>query len=575
MREIPALSGTDIIWCNKDLGNTKHTHSRPAVFGLWPYLIFTIIVGVYNYLFLPDGFNATDEGWLLSLAQRITDGQVPYRDFYFLINPLAIYIQSLLLTIFGDNYTIMASRIYWAGQMWAMMVFFSMVYRNYVNKIELLLLLLTSWAVSTLLIQYPWYNYEAAFYTALAIVALGRRRYFLFGMLAFLGFWAKQNFILFLPLVLLSGYILKLLHIKTDFLNRAPVLRTLSGFAIPAAIYLVYLVFEGSLVDYITNAYIFLPEITARGWLFGIFQNNHIAVLFSLPILALAFILAYAKNIKWLIIPVLIVPILILLYDHRTVFFSYNAAIFNHAVLVFLIWHIKKANNPAARNILLALLPLQLTVSVLVYLSGFSYVGIVSSYMGSGVALTVSYCSLKSAAPSVYKKYFPAVILIFFLIVGSVIKYNHVYRDAPRDQLLSEFTSGKLKSIRTTARNYRQITDLVRTVEQYTKKGDYILIYPDFPVLYYLTDRKNPTRVDWYYWRGLHPDMLVDAAKMIMKYKPKIIFVQKYSEEDYSRQGTGIDYANTREYKPLFEFVNRHYKLEKTIGDIFLFVPGF
>lgn len=511
----------------------------------------------------------------MSLAQRITDGQIPYRDFYFLINPLAIYVQSLLLTVFGDNYTVLASRIYWAVQMWAMSTAFSMVYRKYVNDVELFLLLVTSWVVSTLMIQYPWYNYEAVFYTALALVALSRRKYGIFGFLAFLAFLAKQNFIAFLPLMFAFGLILKFLRIDVAFMKRDAIRHSFCGFAIPTVIYFIYLIYTNSLIDYITNAYIYLPEITARGWLFGIFQNNHVALLFSLPLVVATVLLTYARNAKWLILPVLSIPAIIMLYNHRTVFFNYNAAMFNHAVLLFLIWRIKKLKDSAEKDMLLNLLPLQLAVSIMVYLSGFSYVGIVSCYMGSGMALAVSYCTLKTAASSIYRRYFPAGILIFLLLAGSVIKYNYIYRDAPRDQLLSEFTSGKLKGIRTGARNFGQIKELFRTVDEYTQRGDYILIYPDFPVLYYLTDRKNPTKVDWYYWRGLHPDMLVDAAKNVSMHKPKVVFIQKYPEEDYLRQGTGIDYANTEEYRPMFEFINRKYKLEKNVGDIFLFVPGF
>ncbi len=537
-------------------------------------MIFTVAVVLYNYLYLPDGFNATDEGWLLSLGQRISHGQVPYRDFYFLINPLVIYAQSVFISVFGDSYTVLASRIYWAVQMWVMIVVFSAVYRKYVNNLELLLLLLASWVVSTLMIQYPWYNYEAVFYSSLAIVALSRKKYYLLGVLAFLAFWAKQNYVLLLPLIFGLGYVLRPLKIKSEYVGSRAIRRAAIGFWVPAAIWLVYLVYTGSFSAYITDAYIYLPEVTARGWLFGIFQNNHVAIVFSLPLIAMMLLLAYSRNFKWLIVPVLLIPAIGFMIYYRPKLFNYNMAIFNHAITIFLIWRIRRTKVVSERERLVALLPAQLAASVVVYLSGFSYVGIVTSYMGSGIALTISYCSLKMAAPSVYKKYFPATIALLILGAGTFTKYHYIYRDAPRDQLLSEFTTGKMKGIRTTARNFSQISDLLKAVDFYTDKGDYILIYPDFPVLYYLTDRKNPTRVDWYYWRGLHPDMVDDAAKNIAKYKPKVIFVQKYSEDDYPRNSKGIDYVNGKEYAPLFRYISSNYSLERAVGDIFLFVPG-
>jgi hypothetical protein len=163
--------------------------------------------------------------------------------------------------------------------------------------------------------------------------------------------------------------------------------------------------------------------------------------------------------------------------------------------------------------------------------------------------------------------------MIFLLIAGGVIKYNHVYRDYQRDELMSEFKSGKLSGIRTNPRNFNQINSLMGAVEENTLKGEYIVIYPDFPILYYLTDRKNPTPVDWYYWRGLHMDMVIKAAHAIGQIRPKVVFVQKFSEADYRRAGAPIDYVNTEEYAPLYEFINHFYKIEGEVGDIFLFVP--
>ncbi len=75
----------------------------------WPYFIFTILAVIYNFIFLRYGFNATDEGWLLSIAKRIIDGEKPYKDFYFLINPLTVYIQAALFLIISKVPTVRCS----------------------------------------------------------------------------------------------------------------------------------------------------------------------------------------------------------------------------------------------------------------------------------------------------------------------------------------------------------------------------------------------------------------------------------------------------------------------------------
>jgi hypothetical protein len=64
----------------------------------------------YRATFLSQGFNGTDEGWLQTLGQRVANGQIPYRDFYFVLPPVSVYREAVLIKLFGDAYGILASR---------------------------------------------------------------------------------------------------------------------------------------------------------------------------------------------------------------------------------------------------------------------------------------------------------------------------------------------------------------------------------------------------------------------------------------------------------------------------------
>src|SRR5579864_2977543 len=59
---------------------------------------FVYLVPFYRFITL----NA-DEGVVLQGAQRILDGQIPYRDFFSFLPPLSFYWTALLLKVFWDS----------------------------------------------------------------------------------------------------------------------------------------------------------------------------------------------------------------------------------------------------------------------------------------------------------------------------------------------------------------------------------------------------------------------------------------------------------------------------------------
>src|SRR5437867_5153992 len=64
-----------------------------TVLYLTPFLRFTV-------------FNA-DEGITLQGAQRILNGQIPYRDFFAFYTPGSYYWDALLMRIFGSSFVVM------------------------------------------------------------------------------------------------------------------------------------------------------------------------------------------------------------------------------------------------------------------------------------------------------------------------------------------------------------------------------------------------------------------------------------------------------------------------------------
>lgn len=74
-----------------------------------PYLTFSLCLAVYLYPFLRIFWGSGDEGTLAYGAVRVTEGQVPLRDFFEVIGPGSFYWLALFFKIFGT--TILATRI--------------------------------------------------------------------------------------------------------------------------------------------------------------------------------------------------------------------------------------------------------------------------------------------------------------------------------------------------------------------------------------------------------------------------------------------------------------------------------
>src|SRR3989344_3867084 len=71
--------------------------------------MLSVFIFLLLLFFHTKGFISHDEGWVLNAASRILDGQVPYRDFYFLYTPGSIFSVAFFFKLFGES--ILSARI--------------------------------------------------------------------------------------------------------------------------------------------------------------------------------------------------------------------------------------------------------------------------------------------------------------------------------------------------------------------------------------------------------------------------------------------------------------------------------
>lgn len=549
----------------------QNSHNR-SIFGIfWPYLSFAVLVFIYNYIYLHYGFNATDEGYLLSLGSRIAEGEQPYSDFYFLRTPLSIYIQSIFISLFGDDYTVFVSRILWSIQMFIGTVILSFVYRKYCKPIGLFILLMISNVVMTQFVAFPWYNYDAIFFVIPAVYFLSRKYFWLTGISLFAASMAKQNFVLVLPLFLLIIGVLRYIKPGQKFYTRQEILRLSLGFIVAWLLYLVYLLISGVIDEFIQNVIVLPPQCSKISFWSAIFQNIQSAIIYAIPAILLIYLVYYSKSKRSYIVVLILWLATAFIIFYKTTFYIYSLAFINVTILIIAIL---VKNYATRRGRIKIIIPLAVFGLVVQYVSGISYSGIITSYTGIGVALPLIIILFYHYLTTGLQKVALYLLMGLILAGGIYYKTNYIYRDDYRSHLTAEFKTDKLKGIYSTPRNVDQIDGMVTKVEEITEPGDCILVYPDFPILYYLTDRKNSTPIEWFHIREFNSSMLPDVFEALEKNPPKLIFLQKYNEADYLREGSLYPFRNSQSrYTHLFQYITEYYRLQEMIGDVGVCVP--
>jgi len=542
---------------------------------LWPYAAFLLIVLVYSLLFLADGYNGTDEGYLQSLAQRILDGQRPYVDFYYLRPPLSIYIQAGLLKLFGDSYTILVGRWFWTLQMVVLCLMLSVVYRRTATNVETFLLLCTTWVVSSLLIQFPWYSYDAAFFAVAAVAAIHKRWYVAAGLAMFLAAMSKQNYLLLFPGFILVAWVVQWRNKEAERVKARQMIGLVLGFVVPMVAYLWHLSSYNAVGVFLRDMFILPGAISETSTTFTLVQNNPEAFLKALPsVVTAACLLLLARRNKVcyafaFVASATAVAVSFISYH----WFVYQLIFFNYVLLLVpLIWIliVKKGQDRPLLNCLWPVIVLSLIVQ---YASGFNYAGVVFGYMGVAPGLCVGWLLLRRAGSPAGRRAAALLIPAVILAVGLFHKVDFMAGDDKRWRLDAEFTAPKLAGIRSTKRNVDQIEGLLDVIDHRTQPGDYIVVFPDFPGLYYLSRRRDPMKVGWFTLREFNLRMIRESVARCDSLRPKLVFLQTYGELDWRRVSRPLPYGSINRWRPFIDWLFTHYKKLDMVGDIAIFVP--
>jgi len=484
---------------------------------------FVYLVPFYRFITL----NA-DEGVVLQGAQRILDGQIPYRDFFSFLPPLSFYWTALLLKVFGDSILVPRAVLLIYGAVLSPLTY--LLARRTVDRYAALLAAYVCAIVSLPTSFYVQHNWESTLLATLAVfVAVllldSPSRYISFALGALVSLTALSNQAKGggLALGLVVGY--AILAMRGRHSIRRFWIPAVIGLLAPLALTAAYFALHRALGAMIADLFWPLRHYSAANRIpYGYitmspeqFNNLRSA---SLP-MKIFFALTLSPMILIAALPVF--GIMILLFHVVRLQHSPKSSLYILiGSVLFGLW--------------LSVLPVRRDPGHIIYM--LPLFALIIAWVADARNLPLHF--LHAARPLV----FGAMLLVF-----SLFGISELFSPLNAHNILST-RRGLLKITGTDA--------VFPYVQSHLKPGDRIFVYPYQPLYYFLTATSNPTVYD-FIQPGMHSDdQLATAIQQLDHNPPQAVLFTSFNEIIH------IPWPNTPlsvvgRVDPLALYIVRHY----------------
>lgn len=236
---------------------------------------------LYFAFYTPYGMDTTDFGYFYGYAWRILQGQIPYRDFFYIKPCLPLYWHAFWLALTPENYEVLAGKAGFCATILASAWFCALYLRRFLDfrKFGLSLPLLATcgfvFGVHTFP-HMPWHTADGVFFCAASLLSCAAPLFA--GVFAACAVCCKQSFALF-PVFMLAMLLL-------NFSGKAA-LRFLVSFCLCLAAFYFWLKFNGAWEDFraMTTGQLDIREALDAGVLIYLRQNWLVPIIALLPAL--------------------------------------------------------------------------------------------------------------------------------------------------------------------------------------------------------------------------------------------------------------------------------------------------
>jgi len=534
------------------------------------YLIPLLVIFIYNAISFNKYLPLT-EGWFSTYAWLFNHGQFPYKDFYLFLPPLYLLNMSAFTAIFG--YGILPLRIFGIGVILLMTYF---LYKNleiifgpaiaaFVGIVGMIY-----YQSGVAHITYDFTQFVTLYaliqsYFLLKYINLSEKKrnisikwVFWAGLFAGLTFLTKQSNGLLITAFSFAGLLfLSLTEKKRVF---SPPLLYILGFAVPVGLTALWLLSNSAFSQFFQQ--IFLDAVSTKGGLLQIFFG------WFKTILTVNFIIKFI--VVFLIISLLGYPLYFFTQRDKeneeiNTAIMFVASLFS-LLVVFLPFLISRISiNQLSELGTLGTMGQQGISVVIVAAISIPIISVLTSiiflilrkpfnksiFLFSFVALGFIYGTGTSAGISEAGAFagfclFIALMLHFrsFYNLGKIFiilfclslclvliekKYENPYSwwnvtsTDIRGELYSTNKIQILYGMQMSAENKKMVEGISSEISSNTKPGDTILLFPNIPLFYLLTDRKMPGKALVYWFDFLPDNLAIKEAELIRKNPPKVI----------------------------------------------------
>lgn len=404
------------------------------------YLLIAILALFILFFFYNKGLNTADEGYILHSAQRLHNGEIPYRDFNFIYTPGSILLISATYSILSES--ILAGRILVVVvAVLTSLLIYAVSYKLSKNLIIAVysVLIYLAWAPShtnfPLPILFCLLTGMLSFFIFLRVLETKKFiDYLLLGFVTFLTFFFKQNFGIGLFIFYLIVFITNRKLFKNSKLYFA-------GFGLGAIAFVAYLILTQSSSSLLSYSYYSFQEYFIRHTINAPFPldwtvYSFLKILFYLsPLLVSGFVIFYSLKKKNK-----------LLYISSSLF-----------VMSYYLVGIYPSTDFVHLSPLISLLGLPLAICAkgkrkLIFYFVFVFIIIFGFYT------------------ALFKGYYRW---------GYPILEHNFYLDHPRMKVWYKSSD---------------ILNVVNYIQKKSARSDYIYFYFFEPMFYFISDRKNPIR---------------------------------------------------------------------------------
>lgn len=468
---------------------------------LLPILLFFLTRGVVTH----------DEGYILHSSERMLYGQFPFRDFHFVYTPLSIMATSISFSILGPS--ILSSRILiLVIYMLSSFLLFKTILIATKNKLyaTIAVLLFAAWGPTH--VNFSWPVVFAIFtafmanYFLMKFMQLRHERYLFFaGFSCFLVFLAKQNFGAAIILPIIVFFLVK--HAR----SWRYLFSFIYGYVWAFIFFMVYLLATQSVPQFINDFYIFtIKRVVINEGLSTnfIYQDTFLKMLFRTALYISPVVLSFSS--------------FILLYIRRRFHLLYLPVF----VAIFYLVGIRPTTDYIHLTPLLSLIGIPIAL-----------------YLRYNISSTVRMALL-----------FFSIFMIFLGFQTAIFKGYYRW-DSPLITNNLFFKNPKVNIFLNEKFNF-EFTELIQIANTYTKSADYIYVNSYNPMLYFVMNRKEPTKHN-FLAAGVVPDEYYrEVLGNLVAKKIKVLI---------------LDYKSL-DSLPIKSFIKKHYYYLKTVQDFDVYI---